>query len=259
MLSVTIPCKNNEGLIRRTLESVAPLDPEIVAVDSGSTDGTIPLLERAGARVIRTEWRGYIAARRAGLEACTRPWVLFLDSDESLEPDLRGSIDAAIRRDEGDVGAYMMNRKLYYRGRALNFVCQPEHRLRLARRELALPAGVEPHDQVQVRADPVRRRVPLLPGTLRHDSIPSFPEFLAKAGGHAAQAAASLHASGRRGSLSGLIFSPCGMFLKQMVLKQAWRDGWPGCLVAASMSAYALAKQIALIELGRSGEADLPS
>ena len=71
-LSVAIVCKDNAPTIGRTLGSVHGLGAEIVAVDSGSADGTIGLLEGAGARVIRTEWKGHVATKQMALEACTQ-------------------------------------------------------------------------------------------------------------------------------------------------------------------------------------------
>ena len=245
-LSVAIVCRNNDATIGRTLGSVAGLAAEIVAVDSGSTDGTIALLERHGARVIRTEWKGHIATKQMALGACTREWVLCLDSDESLTPPLRESIRRAIESNATALG-YAVNRKVFYRDRPLNFAWQPEHRLRLVRRGKARWTGLDPHDRLELASGTPT----LLSGDLRHDTIPSFPEFLAKQAVHARTMAASLHKEGQRGSLLRLVISPPGAFLKQLVIKQAWRDGWPGWLAAASTGAATLMKHITLIELSR--------
>ncbi len=67
-LSVAIMCKNNEDTIRRTLESVAPLASEIVAVDSGSTDRTMDVLREFGARIEQRPWQGYIQTCQIALE-----------------------------------------------------------------------------------------------------------------------------------------------------------------------------------------------
>jgi glycosyltransferase involved in cell wall biosynthesis len=247
-LSVAILCKNSEATIGLTLESVAGLGAEIVAVDSGSTDGTIALLERHGARVIRAEWRGYIATRQMAMDACAGEWVLALDSDESLLPELRESVRAAVVRDDPGVHGFLVNRKVFYRDRPLNFAWQPERRLRLVRRGHARSAGMEPHEHIALT---LPSPTPLLAGDLRHDTIPSFGEFLAKQASHARIHAASMLREGKRGSYWKLVTSPPGAFLKQLVLKQAWRDGWPGWLAAASTAASALMKHAVLIELSR--------
>ena len=223
---------------------------EVVAVDSGSTDGTIALLEKHGARVIRSEWKGHVATKQMALEACDQEWILCLDSDESVLPELRRSIEEALARDKPGVDGFLVNRKVYYRDRPLNFAWQPERRLRLVRRGRVRWAGMDPHDKLELVGKPPG----LLAGDLRHDTIPSFAEFFAKQAQHARTMALSMHGEGKRGSLLRLVCSPPGAFLKQVVLKQAWRDGWPGWLAAASTAAAALMKHAVLIELTRASQ-----
>jgi glycosyltransferase involved in cell wall biosynthesis len=260
-LSVAIVCRNNEATIERTLESVRGLAAEVVAVDSGSTDGTIPLLERHGARVIRSQWRGFVATKQMALSECRQLWILSLDSDESLTPELRRSIEETLGG--GGQGpradGYRVNRKVYYRGRPLNHVWQPEHRLRLVRQGRARWTGLDPHDKLELVSACGGSSVvpPLLAGDLRHDSVPTFSEFMAKQAGHARVMAESLAAAGERGSVLRMIVSPPGAFLKQVVLKRAWRDGWPGWLAAASVAGATLMKHMALIERTR-GDAGRP-
>lgn len=258
-LSVAIVCKNSDATIGRTLESVRGLADEIVALDSGSTDGTIGLLERYGARVIRTEWKGYVGTKQLALEACTQEWVLSLDADESPDAELASSIRRVIAAEQEHApgtatlqrcDGFRMNRKVFYRGRPLRFAWQPELRLRLVRRDRARWAGFDPHDYLEPAEAAAVPRSPL-PGFIRHDSIGTFADFLRKQAGHARTMATSLHARGRRGRLLNLVVSPPGAFVKQLVLKQAWRDGWPGWLAAASAAAGALMKHAMLIELSR--------
>jgi len=252
-LSATIVCKNNEGTIARTLESVKPLAAEIVAIDSGSTDRTIEILESFGARVIRSAWLGFVATKQKALEACTQPWVVALDSDESLLPELAGEVARVLSTPNDGVQGYWMNRKVYYDGRPLNFAWQPEWRLRLVRRERAYWTGLDPHDRMELREDPggVGPRTERLRGDMRHDSIATFAEFLAKQASHARIMAASMKSEGQRGSVRKLMTSPIGAFLKQAVVKQSWRDGWPGILAAASGAVGTLMKHAILIELCR--------
>lgn len=266
-LSVVIVCKNNESTIGRTLVSVAGLASEIVALDSGSTDTTIPQLEREGARVERIEWRGHIATKQMALQAATCDWILSIDSDESVEPDLAESIRALLARDDPSIAAARVNRKTWYAGKPLNFTWQPEWRLRLVRRAdvqagLASWGGVNPHDKLEVAyrgehqpADPARTgrppRVIDLTGTLRHDSFSDMRDHLANNLRHAAVSAQSLADLGVRGSYWKLATSPIGAFCKQMLLKGAWRDGWRGWAASGSTAANTMMKHILLIERTR--------
>lgn len=266
-LSVAIACRNEIRCIRRVLESVRPLvarthaPGEIVAVDSGSTDGTLDVLREFNARVVQTEWRGFVATKQFVLEQCVKPWVLCLDGDEPLEPELARAVADLLDRDEPAVVGARLNRKVYYDGRPLDHAWQPEWRLRLVRRGTARWGGIDPHDKLDVLqpATPnTLARVIDLPGNIRHESIPSFAEFLRKQAGLARVSAGALHAAGKRGSLLALATSPAGAFIKQLVLKQAFRDGWPGWLAAASHAAGTLMKHAILIELSRRPHSPFP-
>jgi hypothetical protein len=225
---------------------VAGLASEIVAVDSGSTDGTIALLEKHAAKVIHSPWLGHIRTKQLALESCSREWVLCLDSDESVLPELAASIRGEVSRDRPGVTGYWVNRKVFYRNRALNYVWQPEWRVRLVRRGAAAWGGLDPHDALL----PVHSKVacPRLAGTLRHDSFETFAEHFRKQAQHARTMAASLHASGQKGSYARLVLSPPGAFFKQLIVKRGFLDGYAGWLAAASTAVGSMMKHGALIE-----------
>ena len=248
---MSIVCRDNERTIGRTLDSVRGLAGEIVAVDSGSRDGTLDLLAAAGARVVHSAWLGHVKTKQLALEACTGEWVLHLDSDESLLPDLRASIERVMASGPVGVDGFAVNRRVYYAGHPLRHAWQPEWRLRLVRRAAAEWKGLDPHDVLALKpaasgggAGRVRR----LDGHLRHDSVETFAEFLRKQVGHAETMARSMQAEGRRGSRLRVVTSPVGALVKQLVLKQAWRDGVPGFLAAGSTAAATLIKHLILLE-----------
>jgi glycosyltransferase involved in cell wall biosynthesis len=249
-LSVSIICRNNQASIGRTLESVRGLATEIVAVDSGSTDGTIGLLGSHNARIIRSDWLGYVKTKQLALESCTQDWILCLDSDESLLPELAQSVRETLGRNDPTIGGYRLNRRVFYRDRPIKFAWQPERRLRLVRRGEGRWAGLDPHDRLDVTSG---KAVGELRGDLRHDSFPSFSEWLSKAAGHARLSAATNFADGKRCGLVSVFASPVGAVAKMLILKQSFRDGWPGVLAAGCVGAYSIMKHIALAELTRTG------
>ncbi len=247
-------CKNNERTIGSVLRSVRELAAEIVAVDSGSTDATLDLLDQAGARVVRTEWRGHVRTKQLALDlACQNRsirWVLCLDSDEPVEDDLAESIRSLIAENDRDIAAAEVNRRVFVHGRYLRHAWQPEWRLRLARAGTVRWAGRDPHDRLELRAG-VHGRIVRIPGTLRHESFQTFAEHLRAQLRHAEIAAESMLADGQHGSVRRLLTSPTGAFLKQMVGKQAWRDGLPGLLAAGTTAAGTLMKHLILLERSR--------
>ncbi len=258
-LSVTIVCCDNDRTIGRTLDSVRGLAGEIVAVDSGSTDGTIPLLEAAGARIVAQPWLGYVKQKQLALEQARGRWVLHLDSDESLDAELAAAVRAAVERDDPAVGGYACNRRLHFAGRPLMHAFQPEWRLRLVRRDAGRWTGIDPHDAMAVDRGRVRR----LPGTMRHDAFDSVADALARQVAHGRTSARALHARGRRGSAWRVATAPPLAFLKQAVLRRGILDGWRGIVMASVAAAAAMAKHAVLLELTHrreeSGDAGAPA
>lgn len=256
-LSVMIPCKNNDRTIGRVLDSVRGLASQLVVVDSGSTDGTLDLINACRAwagndacevLLIQTHWRGYVKTKQLALEACAGDYTLWLDSDEPVTLELAGSIRDAMAR---GVDGATVNRVVEYRGRLLTHCWQPEHRLRLVRTELvrqggARFAGVDPHDYLEIDAP---HTAPLIDGVLVHDSFETFAQHLENQRRLSLVSARSMHAMGRRSGPLKLLTSPPGAFLKQLVLKGAWRDGYAGWLCAGTAAAGALMKHMMLYEM----------
>lgn len=252
-LSIAIVCKNSKATIGPVLESVRGLAAEIVALDSGSTDGTLELLASAGARVVHTQWKGHIATKQEALEASLQPWILSIDSDEPVMPDLAESIRAAILRDDPSIAGYRVNRKVWYMGRPLDHAWQPEWRLRLVRKGRAAWGGINPHDKLDVL--PGAGSVEDLSGTLRHDSFVDMADYLTKQVALSRISARSLLAQGKRGSSVRLLVSPPGAFFKQIIVRGAWRDGWRGWCAAGATAVATAMKHLILLELSRAEHA----
>lgn len=248
-VSVSIVCKDAARTLGEVLDSVSGWASEIVAVDSGSTDATLDLLRARDATVIEHEWLGHVKTKQLALSRCTRPWVLCLDADESVDQTLAASIRGVVEGDDPGVVAARVNRKIWYGGRYLNHAWQPERRLRLVRSGVAAWTGLDPHDKLEVTAAGGAGRTIDLPGTLKHDSFVTFADQLAKDSGYARLMAANLHAAGARGSRLRCCTSPIGAFAKQMLVKQAWRDGRAGWLAALATASATLQKHAMLLEL----------
>lgn len=247
-LSVAIVCKDSASTIGRTLESVRDLADEIVAVDSGSTDATLDMLRGADARIIESEWLGYVKTKQLALDSCKGDWILALDSDESPLPELLESIKAALES-PGQHTGFEVNRKVFVHSKALNHAWQPEHRLRLVKRGLFRWQGLDPHDHL-APIDP-NESISRLRGDLRHDSISTWPEFLDKQQRHAETMARSMLAEGRKPSLIKLLTSPAAALLKQLILRQAFLDGPDGFRAAFATATATKLKHKALFRLSK--------
>lgn len=253
-ISISIVCKNNIDTLPSVLEAVRPLIAggaeaagEIIAVDSGSQDGTVELLERAGATVIRSAWLGHIKTKQLALMHCSKPWILCLDSDEPADPELVESILHAVEENDQRISGFRVNRKVFFAGRYLHHCWQPEPRLRLVRRGYAAWAGIGPHDRLELLPGSGLERD--LRGTLRHDSFRTFSDHLERQVSYARLSAQALFERGERSGALHIMTTAPAAFMKQVVVKSAWRDGWRGILAAASTAAGTLMKHIVLTEM----------
>jgi glycosyltransferase involved in cell wall biosynthesis len=251
-LSFVLVCKNNAATIERTIASITPLarelGGEVIALDNGSTDGTLEILARHGCRVEPTVWQGYIKTKQLALASSRSQWTFCIDSDESLEPWLIDEVRRAVMRPAPGVVGYRVNRRMWYAGAWLRHAWQPEWRLRLVSRGVARWGGVDPHDKLDVMrgmgqvADLNREAV------LRHDSMESVADFLSRQVRHSRTSAEGLYAKGERSHPGRMVASAVGAFFKQLIIKSAWRDGWRGWVAAMCMGIAAGMKHAMLIE-----------
>src|SRR5512139_3383217 len=102
-LSVIIITKNEAANMRDCLQSVAWAD-EIIVVDSGSTDATVAICREFTPHVHVRDWPGFGIQKNRALDCATKDWVLSLDADERVTPELRAEVEAAMR--EGPVDGY---------------------------------------------------------------------------------------------------------------------------------------------------------
>src|SRR6516162_5244031 len=96
-LSICIITLNEEANIARTLESVREIADEIIVVDSGSTDATLSLARERGAKVFSEPWKGFAAQKNSALAKASGDWVLSLDADEEVSPELAGAIRTLLK------------------------------------------------------------------------------------------------------------------------------------------------------------------
>ncbi|HEY6413216.1 MAG TPA: glycosyltransferase family 2 protein [Edaphobacter sp.] len=135
-LSVAIITLNEEANLARTLASVQFAD-EIVVVDSGSTDRTLEIAQTFDAKIISSPWKGFAAQKNTAIEACTGTWILSLDADEELTPELQTEIRTLLRGNPS-ADAYLLRRRNLFLNRWIRYGgYYPDPKLRLFRRHAA--------------------------------------------------------------------------------------------------------------------------
>lgn len=220
-LSVAIITLNAASQLAACLESVTFAD-EILVVDSGSQDGTVELAVRHGARVIQQEWLGFGRQKQFAVDQAKHDWVLCLDADERLSPELQASIEQALQNPSAE--AFRFPRSNRFLGRYLKHgEGYPDWSLRLFHRRHARWSDDAVHEKVLTDAS-----IGSLSGDLLHDSAESLANYLTKQNRYTSLAAESALAAGKRVSTARLLLSPLVRFIKFYLLRQGFRDGLPG-------------------------------
>jgi hypothetical protein len=231
-VACAVVCQNEAEHIGPCLDSVAWCD-EVVVVDGGSRDDTVARAESRGARVVHNPWPGYRAQKQVALEATTRPWVLSLDADERVTPELETEIGRALAHVPDDVAGFAIPRLVPYLGRWwYRGGWWPRPVVRLVRRDRAVWGGVDPHDRLEVSGRVVRLSAPIL-----HYTYADVAGHVHSVGKLTAVAAAQVPA-GRRVGFGRLGWEPLWRVLRAGVLRGAFREGPPGVFVALTDGFY---------------------
>ncbi len=236
---------NEAAKIEACLRSLAPCD-ELLVVDSHSTDGTRERARACGARVIERDWPGFRSQREFAISAAEHDWILFLDADEQLSPELATEL-AALKEDagRGRCAAYEMPFRSLYYGRTLRHGdAGSERHTRLFDRRRASVGGHEIHEKILPRG-PVGK----LRAAVRHDSYEGLDDQLAKLSRYARLMAEAQHARGRRGSWWQVFLNPLWRFVRAYLIRAGFLDGWRGLAVALIDARYVREKYLRLVLL----------
>jgi len=250
-LSAVLITRNAANVLEPCLDSLAFAD-EIVVVDSTSNDGTAGIAARRGARVVQKEWLGFGRQKQYAVEQARNDWVLCLDADERVSPELARSIQAALAAPVSPV--YRMARRNRFLGRWLaHGEGYPDWTLRFFHRAHASWSNDEVHEAVLTTAEVGR-----LEGDLLHESADDIATYVAKQNRYTTLHAQALYEQGVRAGYWRLVASPTARFLKFYFLRLGLLDGGPGFAHIAIGCNSAFLKYLKLIELARSGEVRAP-
>jgi glycosyltransferase involved in cell wall biosynthesis len=230
-ISATIITLNEERNLARAIESLRCAD-EIVVVDSGSTDRTVEIAEKLGARVLDSPWPGYAQQKNLAAERASHDWILSIDADESLSEALEGEI-WQIKKCGPQYDAYTMPRLAQYLGRWIRHSgWYPDRKVRLYDRRKATWEGAFVHESLRVNG-----RVGHLESNLLHFTCNSLSEHLRTLDRYTTLAAEQLLAAGEKPTLARIILSPPWTFVETYFFKAGFLDGMEG-LAIANMAAF---------------------
>lgn len=243
-ISAAIICFNEEDKILRCLESLEGIADEIVVVDSFSTDKTPEICKEFGVRFIQHPFEGHIQQKNYALDQCRYDYVLSLDADEALGPQLRDSL-LNIKKNLRSAG-YRFNRLTDYNGFWVRHCgWYPDTKLRLVKKDLARWEGLNPHDILKIKEG----NEEFLNGDLLHYSYDSISDHINQTNKFTTIAASAAYETGVRSSLLKIVTRPILKFLKDYFLKCGFLDGRHGLIICTINSLSSFLKYSKLYEL----------
>ena len=243
-VSAIVVCFNEEANIRDCLESLRWCD-EIVVIDSFSTDRTVEICRQYTDRVMQRPWAGYRDQKAFAHSQATKQWVLLVDADERVTPELRDDIARALRDDAGHYMGYALPRLVFYLGRWWwRGGWYPDYDVRLFRRDQATWGGSDPHEKILV--DGAVRR---LSHPLHHFSYRDIDDHIQRINRFTSISSRELRNNGGRWRLADALLRPAFRFFRCYVLKRGFMDGFAGFYVAVTAAVYVFLKYAKLWEI----------
>jgi len=231
-ISAAIITYNEERNIARVIESLRCCD-EIVVVDSGSTDRTVELATKHGARVLDVAWRGYSGQKNYASEKCEHDWILSLDADEALSESLEAEI-WQIKKNGPQFDAYTMPRLAQYLGRwILHSGWYPDRKVRLFNRQRAKWVGEYVHESVAVDGT-----IGHLKSNILHFTCSSLSEHLKTMDRYTTLAAEQLVDQKKPIGWAQLAVEPPWTFIRTYILQRGFLDGVEGLAIANMAALY---------------------
>lgn len=223
LITVLIPTYNEERNLPDCLTSVAWAD-EIFVVDSFSSDRTVEIATAAGARVVQHAYVNSATQKNWALPQCSHRWVLIVDADERVDPELANEIKALLAAGEPPLPAYEIRRRTYAFGHEIRHCGLQDDRVtRLFDRQRARYPDLEVHADLHV--DGVRG---ILTHRFAHITYRTLDDYFEKFRRYTTWSANDRWKRGKRAGWSTIIMKPFGRFINMYVFKRGFLDGLPG-------------------------------
>jgi len=242
-LSVIVITKNEERNIRSCLKSVQWAD-EIIVVDAGSLDRTVDIAKEFTQKIFSRPWDGYSAAKNFGLTQCTSEWIISLDADERVTPELQKEILDRLTSVDQKVTALSMPRRANFLGKWINHCgWYPGYVTRVFRRSAGRFTEEKVHERLEIYGETIPLHSDLL-----HYTDPDLRHYIEKFNKYTSLAAEEMAVHKKRFMLIQLIVNPAWVFLKMYILRFGFLDGIPGLILCVLSANYVFTKYAKLWE-----------
>ncbi len=238
-ISAAIIAKDEADRIQALLDSLSFVN-EIIVVDSGSSDETVSICERHGARVIFHEWMGYVAQKQFALDNCSGDWIISLDADEAVSEELRDELLRVLPSASPEVVGFSVPRLSKYLGRWIyHGGWYPDRKIRIVRNGFAQWSGDGIHEKLVPKGETRQLVCPIFHYVYRDISdqvrtINSFSSVVADNFSKNSKCSAGYVILG--------VFHSIGKFLECAIWKKGFLDGVPGLIIAMNSSFYVFLK-----------------
>lgn len=225
-LSVLVTTYNEQELLPLCLDSVRWAE-ELLVVDSGSTDATVTIAEQRGARVLQHPYESPARQKNWGLTQCRHEWVLILDADEVVTPELSEELEALLRHDARSDG-YWIGRDNLFLGRLMRHGgWETDRVIRFVHRDRARYDDRLVHEEIDLPGP-----LPQLRARLVHHTFRSFEQYWPKVQRYARDGARQAFQRGRRVGAGSVLSHAVARFFRMYLLRRGFLDGGHGLVLA---------------------------
>jgi glycosyltransferase involved in cell wall biosynthesis len=248
-LSVILITKNEESNLKDCLESISFAN-EIIIVDSQSTDQTLNIAKSYGAKVeITTDWPGFGPQKNRALNLATQDWVLSIDADERVTPELRKEI-LDVMESSASKDCYAIPRSSWYCGRFMKHSgWYPDYVDRLFKRGTAKFSDHLVHERLLPNGE-----VAQLKNHFLHYSYRNFEQVLKKVDTYSTASALQAFQKGKKGNLAQALLHGFWGFFRTYIVRKGFLDGQYGLALAISNGATSYYKYLKLWQLGNQSQ-----
>jgi glycosyltransferase involved in cell wall biosynthesis len=242
-ISAVVIARNESANLPRCLKSLRLAD-EVIVVDSGSADDTREIAWEHGAVVHEIDWEGFGPAKQFGVEQASSEWILSVDADEVVTPELAAEIKETVASDPAHNGFFVPRRTLFLKRWIKHCGWYPDFVMRLFRRSHGRFDGAPVHERVIIDGTSGR-----LHNDLRHYCYPSLEHYLQKSNQYTTLGARQAFERGRRANWFDIVVRPPASFIGHYLVRGGILDGLEGFMVSYLSATAVLAKYAKLRQL----------
>jgi len=243
-LSVFILTFNEKDKIVDCLESVKWAD-EVVVMDSFSTDGTVEICKKYGAKVVQSKFEGFGKLRNDALESCSNDWILSVDSDERVTEELKNEVLGLLEKGP-DADAYYVPRKSHFLGQWIKHCgWYPDYR----QPQFFNKKKMHYTNQLVHETYVLDGKLSYLKGHALQFPFLNLDQYLRKMERYSNLRAEEMRKAGKKFKVLNIIINPAAMFFRMYVAKLGFLDGVNGLILSMLYANYTLLKYVKLWEI----------